>query len=408
MLSPAEIAEIKRENRELFESLIAKYENCLKTLEAEGLLELVHDEVQRINQQILRAKARIGKDDVDGFLDLRASVSDAHQLLRNARALAKARTARTAQAAQLEQARVAAAQRLADEQEALRQQERELALIEAAQEREYRQREMQARQELLRAEQQRQQQIAQLWQREVTAWDDPHAYNLASAELARLAQRMHTDTQLSVTQLQQEIAQLKATSTEQAAQLEAAEQQRLQAQVEAEERLAAQRFAERTRALELNHAQIATIDLEELRQLRHAAEQEHLARQTQEAQRKKIVAGLLETLTSQGFQVDSPYLDPQHDFVVVRAQRDQGQRVMVRVARDGHMESKHDNYAEMQCLHDLEELEARLHQAYGFNIEEKRVVWAADGVPRAQRQQEASSQSSTTIRKITPHTAKSR
>lgn len=158
----------------------------------------------------------------------------------------------------------------------------------------------------------------------------------------------------------------------------------------------------------MNHAQIATIDLEELRQLRHAAEQEHLARQTQEAQRKKIVAGLIETLTSQGFEVDSPYLDPQHDFVVVRAQRDQGQRVMVRVARDGHMESKHDNYAEMQCLQDLEELEARLHQAYGFNIEEKRVVWAADGVPRAQRQQEASSQSSTTIRKITTHTAKSR
>lgn len=400
MLSPAEIAEIKRENRELFESLIEKYVNCIKTLEEEGLYDLVRDEIDRINAQIARARQRIGKDDVDGFLDLRASVVDAHELLRHARALAKARGARTAQAEKVAQARAAAEQRLRAEQEALRLQERELAQIAAAEERDYRQREMQARQEKLRAEQQRQEQIAQVWQDEVNAWQDSEAFALASAALESLAHRMHADTSLSVAQLQQEITQLKTTYTEQAAELRVAEQERIQAQVEQEERLAAQRFAERTRALEMSKEQIATIDLEQLRELRQAAEQEYLARQTQEQQRRQIVAGLVHTLESKGFMVQSPELDTQRDFVIVRAQREQGQQVIARVARDGHMEKKFDGYEEMTCLKDLEELEALLEQAYGFNIEEKRLVWSADGKHRAQHQQQVARSTNTAVHRV--------
>ncbi|MFM0349823.1 hypothetical protein [Paraburkholderia sp. RL17-347-BIC-D] len=262
------------------------------------------------------------------------------------------------------------------------------------------------------AEQQRRRQvrddIESAWRDGVAAWSSPVAARSAFGDLQALRERMLNDAPMDAAQLKTAIGEIKTKHEAQARrqQEDMAERARgeamqdvlslQRAQIEADAPQADARAARLREALAAATGLDAHTQLERLDAI--AREQDEAA--LDESQRREVARAVYQSLTAAGFVTDQPVRQTGsqgEDEVLIRARRPAGPQAEFRIDLAGALTSKFHQYRGSACNEDIAPVMARLQDAYGITLSDRRVIWVnpddadQDALPRPDMAQGRSS-----------------
>lgn len=106
-----------------------------------------------------------------------------------------------------------------------------------------------------------------------------------------------------------------------------------------------------------------------------AQEQDEAA--VDESQRREVVRAIFQSLQHAGFVVDGPehFVSQGQDEVLIRARRSAGAQADFRINLSGHLSYKFHHYKGKTCEKDVVPIMAKLQDAYGISLSDKRVIW---------------------------------
>jgi hypothetical protein len=106
-------------------------------------------------------------------------------------------------------------------------------------------------------------------------------------------------------------------------------------------------------------------------------EQEQDKAAADESERREVVRAVYQSLQQAGFVVDGPehLVSQGQDEVLIRARRPAGAQADFRVNLSGHLSYKFHQYKGKTCERDVTPVMARLQDAYGISLSDKRVIW---------------------------------
>lgn len=94
-----------------------------------------------------------------------------------------------------------------------------------------------------------------------------------------------------------------------------------------------------------------------------------------EESRREVVRAIVESLTQEGFVVETPQRMHDSDEVLIRARKPSGSEARFGVSLDGKMFYKFENYEGTECQKDIGKVLPLLEQVYGISLSDKRVLW---------------------------------
>lgn len=96
-----------------------------------------------------------------------------------------------------------------------------------------------------------------------------------------------------------------------------------------------------------------------------------------ENQRREVVRAVYQSLQQAGFVVDGPehFISQGQDEVLIRARRPAGAQADFRVNLSGNLSYKFHQYKGKTCEKDIAPVMAKLQDAYGISLSDKRVIW---------------------------------
>lgn len=99
--------------------------------------------------------------------------------------------------------------------------------------------------------------------------------------------------------------------------------------------------------------------------------------QVDEDCRREVVRQILAALQATGFDVGPPkrQVDGDLDEVVIRARKPSGAKAMFRVALQGSLVHKFDDYEGSACKSDIDKVLEMMQLIYGIQLSDKRVLW---------------------------------
>lgn len=241
------------------------------------------------------------------------------------------------------------------------------------------------------AEQQRRGQlrdeIERVWRDGLAAWSSPVAARSAFGDLQALRERMlNGGTAINAAQLAAAIGEIKEKHESQARQQQEdiaarARDEAIQdvlslqrAQIEAETDQAGARAARLREALAAATGLDTRAQFEQLDAI--AREQDEAA--LDEGQRREVVRAVYQSLTAAGFVTDQPVRHTGslgEDEVLIRARRPAGPQAEFRIDLAGGLTSKFHQYRGSTCNEDIAPVMARLQEAYGITLSDRRVIW---------------------------------
>lgn len=93
-----------------------------------------------------------------------------------------------------------------------------------------------------------------------------------------------------------------------------------------------------------------------------------------EETRREVVKSIINSLKLQEFDITKTALN-EHGEVLINAKRPSGKRASCKVALDGKMTYKFDNYEGQTCVKDIEKFEKDMEQIYSIKFNDKRKTW---------------------------------
>ena len=226
------------------------------------------------------------------------------------------------------------------------------------------------------------------WRQGLSGWSTPVALNAAFAELQQLRGQLLGNTANNMTS-----AQITATLCEVRQRYEGDAERQLQEmknrvqrdavtevltlqreQLEQEaNKEGGERAAKLRKALAHAIGLAPTKQAEALSQL--VQEQDESA--VDESQRREVVRAVYQSLQQAGFVVDRPehLVSEGEDLVLIRARRPAGAQADFRVNLSGHLSYKFHQYKGKTCEKDVTPVMAKLQDAYGISLSDKRVIW---------------------------------
>lgn len=230
--------------------------------------------------------------------------------------------------------------------------------------------------------------LEEAWRQGLTDWSTPVALNAAFSELQQLRTRLLGDAASDMTPAQILAAlhevqlRYEGNAERQLQEMKNRAQREAVADVLALQREQLEQEAKKNggeRAAKLREALSHATGLapeeqgEALMQL--AKEQDEAA--VDEIQRREVVRAVYLSLQQAGFVVETPqHLTSQgQDEVLIRARRPAGAQADFRVNLGGTLSYKFHQYKGKTCEKDIAPVMARLQDAYGISLSDRRVIW---------------------------------
>lgn len=323
-----------RRRQELFETRVRataaehleRYENTLRALESEGLLQYIPQEARQAQELIGQARRMLATDPAAA----RTVSMEAGRQMYGLRTYAH-EAFRAARQAELE----------AETHRKVREQAARVG-------------------------------FEQQWQSELSAWADSLARRLAAAPLAELRRSLlQRDTAVTEQELATALQAIRRNADKQAVAV------REEGRRKAEDETRQQLLVELARESEAKGTGLEERSVEDLSRLVREQVERADNRAVDEDARREVVRSVSAALRDAGFVVETPrrVAAGGKDEVLIRASRPAGAEATFRVNLEGGMRYEFDGYEGVACRQDMNQVLPELQSVYGIQLSDHRVIW---------------------------------